>query len=294
MKIEAALDLYLAQMVGDGRSEFTTAQVARHVRLFAAWLADAGHDGDVRGIDHTHVARFLGSDRVRLTLKGGARRPGSANAIRTSLRCFFAYLHASGATPTNAARLTRRAICGTPLPKALPDEDQARLRAALAGATTDVERRDRALVELMLGAGLRVGSAVRVRIEGLDLDRAELRLVHAKRNREQRVFLPAHVVDHLRVVVAGRTEGWLFPGTAGGPLTTRQAARRLAGWSERAGLRKAANPHALRHSLATKLYANTGDLHLVGAVLGHTCMASTQIYVRVGADRLRAAITAAG
>ena len=290
MKMEAALDLYLAQMVGDGRSEFTTAQVARHVRLFAVWLADAGHDGDVRGIDHTHVARFLGSDRVRLTLKGGSRRPGSANAIRTSLRCFFAYLHASGATPTNAARLTRRAICGTPLPRALPDEDQARLRAALAGATSDVERRDRALVELMLGAGLRVGSAVRVRIEDLDLDHAELRLVHAKRNREQRVFLPAHVVDHLRVVVAGRTEGWLFPGLAGGPLTTRQAGRRLAGWSERAGLARPARPHSLRHGFACAVYQRCGDLNLVRVAMGHASLRSTEVYARLPDQRVRAAV----
>lgn len=290
MQIQELMGSYREQQVADGRSPFTIAQTERFTRMFVRWLSTVGHDGDVTRIDHALVARFFASDTVRLTNDGRPRKPGSANAIRSSLKCFLGYLAAIGATPRNAGALIRRARCGAPLPRALPEDDVVRLRAALGEARTDAERRDRVLFELMLSAGMRIGSATQQRIEDLDLDRGEARVVHAKGSREQRVVLPPALVDLLREFVGTRRSGWLFEGAAGGPLGTRQAARRLTWWSERAGLSRRAHPHALRHRYGCSIYERTNDLNLTRVALGHASIASTQGYVAVAMQRLRSAV----
>lgn len=292
MQIEAGLELFLGQLSADGRARHTTDQIARHVRLFEVWLREVGHSGEVEKIDHVLVARFIGSERVRLTADGRPRKPGSANAVRSSVKSFCGYLNAIGATPRNAGALVRRARCGAPLPRALAEVDASRLRSALALASKPTDLRDAALIGLMLDAGLRVGSATQQLVEDLDLERGEARVVRAKGNREQQAVLPPPLVDLLRRYVGSRREGWLFPAPSGGPITTRQAARRLALWSERAGLGRRAHPHSLRHRYAVSLYERCEDVNLVRVALGHASVASTTVYAQLSGSRLRQVVCA--
>jgi site-specific recombinase XerD len=87
-----------------------------------------------------------------------------------------------------------------------------------------------------------------------------------------------------------RTTGPLFPTRDGRRLTSRQVARRLAGWLEAAGITRRASPHTLRHSFATQLYRKTGDILLVREALRHRSIASTLVYARVDGERLRRAL----
>ena len=288
MRIHEALDAYLLQLEADGRSEHTIGQARRHVRLLATW---AGTDRDVETIGHEDLARFLTSDAVRLRADGKPRKPTSANALRSSIRVFWAYLHAAGLTSTNPARLVRRAVCGTPLPKALTEEEQGRLLATLAEADTEPDRRDRVLFELMLRTGIRIGSALAIRVEDVDTARREIVLRRMKYRREHRVYLTEALAAVLGEWIGDRVEGWLFEGQRGEPLTGRHAARRLRGWCERAGIRLV-SPHALRHSFATGLYQRTGDLRLVQEALAHASIASTARYAAVGSERVRGAVAA--
>jgi integrase/recombinase XerC len=286
MRINEALDAYLLQLGADGRSEHTIGQASRHVRLFEAWI---GREREVESVGHEELARFLASDVVRLRADGEPRKASSANALRSSLRTFWSYLHAAGIVSTNPGRLIRRAVCGTPLPKALRDEDREKLLAALAGAETDAERRDRVLFELMLGTGIRVGSALGARVEDIDLDAAELRVVRAKLGREQVVYLSERLLELLSPWIGDRSKGYLFRGPGGGALSGRHVARRLAGWCERAGV-QGISPHALRHTFATGLYRRTGDIALTKDALGHAALASTLVYARVDQVRVRSAV----
>lgn len=290
MHISELIESYRAQQVGDGRSAHTTAQTARHGRLLVRWLGEQGHDGDVATIDHRTIAAFLGSKVVRETEDGAPRRPSSANAIRSSLRCMFGYAHAVGLTRVNAAGLVRRARCGPPVPKTLSADDQAALRAEWGSASTRAERRDGVLFELLLACGPRIGSVLRARVEDLNLADATLLLREMKNAREHLLYLPPHVVDLLRRHVEGRVDGWLFTGANGKPLTARQCARRLALACRRAGLARRASPHVMRHSFATALYARTNDLRLVGAALGHASMQSTMVYAAIDPRRLRSVV----
>ena len=291
MQIEEALERYIEQLDANGRSQHTVQQARRHVLLMANWLAAQKFDCVVELIGHEHVARFLASSVVRQRADGGPRLATSANAIRSSLRAFFAFVNAASYAPSNAARLVRRASAPPPPPRALADDDVAKLVAALARATTMGERRDRVLFTVMLRCGLRLGSAIGLNVEDVDLQRATLRLRRTKGGGEFVAFVPDDVVELLRGHIGARTSGPLFLGSQGARLGGRQARRRLALWAAAAEIQDGAHPHQLRHSFAQRVYERTGDLLVTGRALGHRSVTSTQIYARADEARVRRAIS---
>lgn len=290
MQIEHVLERFIVQLRADGRSEHTIGQYRRHARLLARWLADEGHSGAGEDLDHELLARFLTSAAARTTSDGRRKRETSTNALRTSLRCFFGYAHAAGWVRQNPARLVRRARTSPPPPRALSDDEQRRLLDALDQARTKAERRDRVLFTVLLRCGLRIGSALGLRVDDVDLDAGELSVTRAKNNRPQRAMIPGSVIPLLREWIEQAGDGWLFPGNGSEPLCVRSADRRFEEWAKRAGLRAGASPHSLRHSFATGLLRRTGDLALVQAALHHASILSTTRYSAVDDGRLRAAL----
>jgi integrase/recombinase XerD len=288
MHIDAVHELFQLQARANGRSVHTRKQYARHVRMLARWLADSGRSAEIEKVDHVAVAEFLCSPAVVEKRGGGTRRATSANGIRSSLRSFFAWAHAAGYAPRNAAALVRRARCGSPPPRALSEEDQRRLIDVLAKARDPEGRRDHALFLTMLRTGIRVGSAVA--LDAADFGNGELLLRKTKGDRPDRVFLPKEVSRVIEALLGGRSIGPLFAARSGDRITTRQVARRLRGWLDEAGIRAPASPHTLRHSFATGLYRRTGDVLLVKEALLHRSLASTAAYARVGSDRVREAV----
>ncbi|MBK8172752.1 MAG: tyrosine-type recombinase/integrase [Sandaracinaceae bacterium] len=281
MQIEEALERYVEQLEANGRSQHTVQQARRHVMLMATWLAAQKFECDVQQIAHEHVAKFLASNVVRQRADGGPRLATSANAIRSSLRAFFAFVNAASYAPTNAARLVRRASAPPPPPRALAEADATKLVAALARATTVGERRDRVLFTVMLRCGLRLGSAIGLNVEDVDLERATLRLRRTKGGGEFIAFVPEDVVELLRDHIGVRRSGPMFLGSHGARLGGRQARRRLALWAAAAEIDDGAHPHQLRHSFAQRIYDRTGDLLVTGRALGHRSITSTQVYARV-------------
>jgi site-specific recombinase XerD len=285
MDIEEALSRYLTQLRADGRSEHTARQYCRHVTLLAAWLTDLGHGADVEEVSHEQLAAFLASPRARTRPDGKTKKATTANALRTSLRTFFRYAHEAGYTQSNPARLVRRALCGTPPIRALSDEEQGRLLLALAGGQGPAAERDRMLFVLMLGSGIRVGSALAIEADDVDLERGELQLRTTKGNVPTSVPLSRAICDHLRAYLVGRGNGLLFP------VSSRHAQRRLEQWCKRAGIEHRVRPHDLRHSFAIRIYRKTRDLLLVQQALRHRSIASTTVYAKVDQDHLREALS---
>ena len=236
------------------------------------------------------IARFLASPAARARWDGPAKKPSSTNALRSSLRGFFHYLHEGGMIRTDPTRLVRRALASAPPPRALSQSDQDRLSAAMATASSPAARRDAALFSLMLRSGIRVGSALALDIEDVDLDDGSLRLRSAKGGRHERVILSAKARDELREWIGGRISGPLFPSRDGERLSRRHVHRRFTAWLARAGIMRSASPHSLRHSFATDFYRRTGDLLLTQAALHHRSVASTLVYARIDEQRLRAAL----
>jgi integrase/recombinase XerC len=287
MKLQDALDRFLVQLEADGRSHHTIGQYRRHVTAFAAWLRHRAKRRALAAIGHEDVAAFLAAPEARTAADGAPKAAVSMNAMRTSLRVFFRYLHEAGEIDQNPARLVRRAACGTPPPRSLTATERDQLLAALAAGACP---RDHALFHLMLATGIRVGSAVALDVGDVDFDRAELRLKTMKGGRSEVVYLGREISAHLRAYIGDRVAGPLFPGRGSERITTRHVQRRMGEWLTKAGIKTAASPHWLRHGFATDLLRRTGDLALVQAALCHRSITSTLVYARVDAGRVRAAM----
>jgi integrase/recombinase XerC len=293
MHLAAALDRYLAQLAADGRSPHTVQSARRHIGLLVRWAADGHAPTDIADLSHEDVARFLISPALTRTADGRPRKATSANTARTAIRVFFRYATDAGYAPTNAARLVRLARTGAPPPRTLAEDEVRRLVAAAEDADTDAGRRDGALIRLIAGTGLRITSALALRVQDLDLERGEMRVLQVKGGQPLVLPVSRQVVRELKAylrTIPDDRGGLLFPGRAGQPLGRRQAARRIAVAAQAAGLGGRAVAHALRHSFATGLYRRTGDILVVQAALGHASVESSAIYARVDRAGLRAAL----
>ena len=278
MHLENALERFMLQLEADGRSPHTVGQYRRHVRMFAAWLANVGHSGSAGDVTTDDLAAFLASDTVRTTAAGTPRKPGSANAIRGSLRGFFGYLVRAEVLTRDPSRLVRRAICAPPPPRALRPAEEERLLAVLRSAEGPEAERDRVLVVLMLRTGIRLSSALALDVGDVDLDDGVLLLRNVKGGRAERAFLGPAIRDLLGEYLGERLDGPVFVRRDGRRISVRQAQRRFRAWRERAGVTRSVTPHSLRHSFAMSLYEATNDVLLVKRALHHRSVNSTLVY----------------
>ncbi len=292
MHLTEALETFVVQLRADGRAGSTIDQYRRHVGLLARWLAETGGLTDVERVTHQDLARFLSSPVVQCRHDGKPRKATSANGLRTSVRCFFAFVHDAGFTDRNAAKLVRRAQCGSPPPRALPPTDCRRLLTSLAKRKDPKGRRDHALFSLLLGAGLRIGSALALRVEDLDLREGTALLRKTKADRPAQAILSPGVVNTLRTYLGKRRDGPVFESAPGRAIDVRQARRRLEQALEAAGTRNRVTPHGLRHSFAVALLGRTGNLRLVQRALGHASVASTTVYAALDDRAVRRALSA--
>jgi integrase/recombinase XerC len=303
MHLQDALARFALQLEADGRSAHTIGQYRRAIGLLTRWLERERLPTDVDQLVPEHLARFLTSPDVRTNAHGAPKATVTVNATRTSLRVFFAHAHEAGHARSNPARLVRRAICSPPPPKALSDADVERLLRVLEQASNSLEgalalaaRRDRTLIRLLLGTGIRIGSALALDTSDVDLAAGTLRLRETKRDKPERVFISKDAAAALAELLAtlpasggsGRAQA-LFCGPQGERLAKRHAQRRITLWLDRAGLGEG-TPHSLRHTFATRLLRRTGDLFLVKTAMRHASIASTAVYLSVSDERLRAAV----
>ena len=293
MQLNDALARYAIQLVADGRSPHTIHQYGRHIGLLDSWLREHGSGAEVEEIDHETLACFLSSSAARQRPDGRAKCATSANAMRTSLRTFFRYAHEAGYVRSNPARLVRRALCSPPPPQSLSDEEAGRLLNVIAGGHDPAARRDCALFGLMLGSGIRLGSALGLDVADVDLHRSELRLRRSKNDAPGVLPLSRGVCELLRRFIAGRKSGPLFRGRGGRTLSPRHVQRRLAHWCNLAMIERRVRPHDLRHSFAMRLYRRTRDLLLVQQALRHRSITSTTVYAQCDDARLREVLSPA-
>ena len=145
------------------------------------------------------------------------------------------------------------------------------------------------LIYLLLGTGIRIGSALALDVDDIDFAHGELTLRSTKNNRPTNAVLPADVAKRVKTFLAGRTEGPVFLADDH-RVSMRHAQRRLTGWFAKANI-AGRSAHSLRHSFACALLTRTGDLRLVQAAMNHSSIVSTTIYTTVDRTKLRAAVS---
>jgi integrase/recombinase XerC len=291
MQIQDALQAFLLQLKANGRSPHTMGQYRRNCTALATWLAKTGAPTTVASLTPPVLAKFFADDAAKTSFRGGPKKSVSLNAMRTSIRCFAKHLHDAGMVANNPARMLRRARCSPPPPKALHADEQERLLAVLAAATGPEAERDRMLVELLRGTGIRIGSALALDVEDIDFAHGEISLRTTKNNRPTTAVLPAAIATKLKMFIANRSGPVFLAGAGAHRVSMRHAQRRLARWFAAAGI-AGKSAHSLRHTFATSLLAKTGDLRLVQAAMNHASIASTTIYAQIDRTRLRTAVGA--
>ena len=211
-----------------------------------------------------------------------------------SLRSFFRYATREGLTPANPAIALRTPRVGRKLPHFLTTDQVATLLEA-PPANTPMGLRDRAILETLYSAGLRVAELVGLNRD--DWDRgANIVRVFGKGKKERIAPVGSYAAKALtrwlemrqlgpRANLAGG--GPLFTNKFGNRLTTRSIGRMLEKYIRQAGLASITSPHTLRHSFATHLLDGGADLRSVQELLGHKSLTTTQIYTHVSTRRLR-------
>ena len=274
-----------------GRSANTLAAYRRDLAAYTEFLHH-------RGASVGEVTEPLVEDYLAF-LQAAGRAPASVNRALVAVRSLHRFLVDEGYVATDPAGEVGGPRVPQGLPKALSEEEVEKLLDSVVGDDA-VARRDRAILEVLYGTGLRISELVGLSLGDLALDDGLLR-AFGKGSKE-------------RVVPVGRLArqalaAWLSPGGRGALVPTRWARRgdaeavflnarggrlsRQGAWSivrrhgDKVGLRDRLTPHVLRHSCATHMLDRGADIRAVQELLGHASISTTQVYTRVSAERLR-------
>ena len=281
---------YLA--VERGLASNTLAAYRRDLRRYTGWLAAAGID-DPAAAGEDDVVAFLGELRAGSTPAGSRYRASSVARNLAAVRGFHRFLVRERLAVSDPSRDLDSPKVPASLPKALSVEQVEALLGAVAG---DEPRalRDRALLETLYAAGLRVSEATALDLDDVDLEDGLVR-AFGKGSKERlvpigraaRAALGAWLVRGRPNLAGPRAGPALFLNAQGSRLTRQGCWKILRHHARRAGLDGVVSPHVLRHSFATHLLAGGADVRSVQELLGHASLATTQVYTLVTPGRLR-------
>lgn len=291
------VDLLTWLRVERGRSANTLAAYRLDLRAYVAWL-------DERGLAIAEVTEPVLSEYVA-HLRASGRAASSLKRSLVAVRGLHRFLaEETEGTPDPAAELEMPKV-PRGLPKALSEADVLRLIDGVVGDDA-LARRDRVILEVLYGTGLRISELVGLSLADLDLDAGLLR-AFGKGAKERIVPLGTHATRSLVRWLApgGRPElepdRWARRGDAEALLLNRRGGRlsRQGAWlavraaGERVGLEAHLSPHVLRHSCATHMLDHGADIRTVQELLGHASISTTQVYTLVSADRMVSAYRSA-
>ena len=250
-----------------------------------------------RGLDATAVGAAEISDFLGTLARGSDDRPPASaatlNRKTACLRSFYRHLRRGELIDNDPTATVRAPRKNKTLPKVLALAEVTRLLEGVSGAKP-ADLRDRALLEVMYGCGLRASETVGLELGSIDLEDGYLR-AFGKGSKERIVPLGrqanAAVTRYLRdgrpALTGQRDERALFLNQRGGPLTRQGLYKIIQARARDAGLGDRMSPHTLRHSFATHLLSGGCDLRSVQEMLGHADVATTQIYTHLTADRVK-------
>jgi len=280
-----------------GRSHNTLAAYRRDLRAYETWLAGRGVTTET--VEEAAIHDYIG------VLRAEGRAPATVTRAIVAVRSLHRFLLDEGVTARDPGAEVATPRVPSGVPKALSEDDIERLLAVVADDTPSA-RRDRAILEVLYGTGMRISELVGLDLADVGADDGMVRVVGKG--------------DKQRLVPLGRFAGaavgsWLSPGGREGLAPRRWARRgdaeavflnarggrlsRQGAWgvvrlhATRAGLADRLSPHVLRHSCATHMLDHGADIRVVQELLGHSSIATTQVYTRVSGERLRSAYLAA-
>lgn len=274
------MDRYTEELAREGVSPHTLAAYRGDLEQLLEFLSPPGlAPPEAAAIDLLLLREWL------LWLYGQGLTPVSIRRKLAAMRGFFKFLRREGLVTTNFARLLRTPKAPQKLPEVMTP-DQA--NALLDGVPGEMERphpaRDRALLELLYGCGLRVGEAAGLNLDDLDRAQGWLR-VRGKGRKERQTPLPRKAAEALDRYLAerptARDERAIFLNHQGGRLSDRGMRNIVKFYATSVTGDSSIHPHSFRHAYATHLLADGADLRAIQELLGHARLSTTQKYTKV-------------
>lgn len=273
-----------------GASPHTLSSYERDLRQFLSFLkVHLGHApclGDLQHLNAKTVRAFLAARRK----EGAVSR--SLSRTLSGLRMFFRWLEAEEVMKNRAVAQVALPKVPHSVPKPL-NKDAAAAVVSDSGEGADewIAKRDRAVLLLLYGCGLRISEALSLTPREAPLAGRDVMHIRGKGGKERMVPVLPIVAEAIATYIAAcpfplAADGPLFVGARGGPLSPRLIQLAMARLRQDLGLAPTATPHALRHSFATHLLSAGADLRQIQELLGHASLSTTQIYTEVDRDRL--------
>ena len=274
-----------------GRSANTLAAYRRDLAQYVEWLDGTALDR----VGPADLERYVGH------LRTSGKAPASIARALVAVRGLHRFLAEEGETDRDPGADVASPRVPRGLPKALTEDEVATLIGAVTGWDPRA-RRDRAILEVLYGTGLRISELVGLSLGDLDLDEGLVR-AFGKGSKERIVPLMGMSLQAMTEWLAPSGRGaveparWARRGDAeavflnlrGGRLTRQGAWGIIRHHGDRVGLRDRLTPHVLRHSCATHLLDHGADIRVVQELLGHASISTTQVYTLVSQSRLREA-----
>jgi integrase/recombinase XerC len=280
MAWSAARDAFLGSLEHRGLSPHTRAAYGRDLEEFRrVTAARLGREPVPARVDIVQVRAYLAA-------LFGTNDSSSIARKLSSLRAFFRFLVRRGDVAQDPTAQVRSPKRKKALPRALSVDDAMHVVEQPEPKRADLEARDRAILEVLYGAGLRVSELCALDVGDVDSGEGLVRVRRGKGGKERIVPLGAKALAAIEAYLGlGRHGPALFVNARGGRLTPRSVQRHLTRSAALAGV-DGVSPHALRHSFATHLLDGGVDLRSIQELLGHASLSSTQIYTRVSLDHL--------
>lgn len=242
-------------------------------------------------ITHDHLLKFV----VWFSKKGQSAT--SQSRVLSGIRSFYKYLLLENVITNDPTELIGNPRQARKLPDVLSINDINNLIAAIDLSRKTGER-DKAILEVLYGCGLRVSEAVNLKISDLHLATGFIRII-GKGNKQRLVPIGSSAIKQIKTYkenlrahqpVKPGHEDFLFLNRFGARLTRAMIFEIIKALAEKTGLKKHISPHTFRHSFATHLIEGGADLRAVQEMLGHESITTTEIYTHLDRDYLRSAI----
>jgi integrase/recombinase XerD len=264
------------------------------VEKYISYLQEKCLVDDVRFIEGKHLKQFLGE------LKKKKFTSSSLSRYLSAIRSFHKFLFKEKYTDADITRLIESPKLDKKLPVVLSVDEVLRLLDVVKG-DSPFDLRNKAMLEVVYGSGLRVSELVGLKLDSLHLT-SNLLKIKGKGSKERIVPINNYAAKILReyivearpkLIVHGKDKGFLFLNNHGQVLSRQGFFKILVSLSHEAGIEKEISPHTLRHSFATHLLENGTDLRLVQELLGHEDISTTQIYTHLSQKHIKEIYNAA-
>lgn len=289
MNCDTSVRQYLAMLSNEKNySEHTINAYRRDIQALFAFLQgeDVLKENDApEAITHLQIRRYIG--------KLNTKRYKTATLARhiTSLRAYFKYLESEELLTENPMQRISSPKIAKKIPEFLYPE-QIRELMELPDMASSIGVRDRLVLEILYGTGIRVGELVNIQLGDIDIDRRFIRVL-GKGNKERivpfgkllRDVLKLYLDNHMQEL-APEGDDHLLYNTRKAPISDRSVRKMLEKYGKLLGIGRI-YPHMLRHSYATHLLENGADIRVVQELLGHENLSTTQIYTHLSKQHLR-------